>query len=248
MNNTVKKQELALEEPETKQITETQTGEVTPMSMLKAAREQGASLEQMQQLMEMQFKWEENEARKAYYQAVAEFKAQAITITKDKVNKQFNSRYTGIGNLVNTVNPELSKFGLSAKWDIDQGEKMIKVTCILSHAKGHSEKVSLSALPDTSGGNSKNPIQQIKSTITYLKIATYEAITGIASMDDPGDDDGNSAGIALIKEQEAADLTALMQEVKADKDKFLEHFKIESVESLPASKLLEAKRKRVTQK
>ena len=46
----------------------------------------------------------------------------------------------------------------------------------------------MSGPPDDSG--KKNPLQQIKSTITYLEIATFEAVTGIAASD-AGDDDGN---------------------------------------------------------
>lgn len=245
--------ELTLEEPQSKQAQTTQTGEVTPMSMLQAAREQGASIEQMQQLMDLQFKWEANEARKAYYKAIAKFKAQDAKVIKDKENRQFGSMYAGIGNTVSTINYELSKFDLSANWEISQSDKLITVVCILSHAGGHTEKGQpLSAPPDTSGGNSKNPLQQMKSTITYLKIATYEAITGIASVDDPGDDDGNGSGnpVKLITDEQAADLIALMDEVKAEKTAFLKFFKIEEIDELPASrlkqatKMLEAKRKK----
>ena len=56
-----------------------QSNIVTPMSMLQAAREQNASIEQMQQLMDLQFKWEANEARKAYFKAVADFKALRVS-------------------------------------------------------------------------------------------------------------------------------------------------------------------------
>jgi hypothetical protein len=45
----------------------------------------------------------------------------------------------------------------------------------------------LSSPPDTSGA--KNPLQQIKSAITYLEGATFQAITGIVASDE--DDDGN---------------------------------------------------------
>jgi len=232
--------ELELAVIENKQVTPVDNSVVTPMTMLSAARQQGASLEQMQQLMDMQFKWEANEARKAYFAAVANFKAMPINITKDKVNKQYNSRYTGVGNLVNTVNAELSKFGLSANWDIKQNGH-IEVTCILSHAQGHSERVSLSAEADKSGA--KNPIQQVKSTITYLKIATYEAVTGVASSDDPGDNDGNGAGskIKLVDENQAANLQALIDEVgESGKASLLEWAKIEKIEELPANKYNQA--------
>ena len=160
----------------------------SPLSMMQTAQSMGTSPELLEKYMSMQFKWEENEARKGYMKAVSAFKAAKVTVTKDKVNSQFQSMYTGIGNLVNTVNPELSKYGLNAHWEVDQSAG-IAVTCILSHALGYSERTTIAAPPDSSG--SKNPIQEIKSTITYLKIATYEAITGVASTDDPGDTDGH---------------------------------------------------------
>lgn len=228
-----KKNELV--EQEKPESTEISTIEVTPMTMLQSAREQGADMETMQQLMEMQFKWERNEAQKAYNQAVAEFKKENIVVTKDKVNTQFKSRYSGIGNLVNTVNPILAKYGLSASWTIDQTDS-IRVACKLSHALGHSEEVPMSGEPDTSGGGSKNPIQQIKSTITYLKIATYEAVTGVASSDDPGDNDGNtSKPLQLITEAQVAYIQALIDETGvAGKTALFEWLKIDSVDQIPA--------------
>jgi len=47
----------------------------------------------------------------------------------------------------------------------------------------------MSGPPDDSG--KKNPLQQIKSTVTYLKISTLEAACGLASTDASADDDGN---------------------------------------------------------
>lgn len=238
--------ELALEQTEeTNKITSIDSSIVTPMSMLQSARSQGASLEQMQQLMEMQFKWEENEARKAYFKAVAEFKMEQIVVSKDKKNSQYGSRYTGKGNLVNTVNPILAKYGLSANWSIDQSGG-ITVTCVLSHSQGHSEQVTMSAPPDKSGA--KNPIQEIKSTKTYLEIATYESVTGVASFDDPGDNDGNGATAKLINAAQIKALDKLITEKEADKAAFLHHFGIEKIDDLPinkfpnAKKMLEAKK------
>lgn len=164
---------------------------VTPMDMLKMAVSQGADLDKLEKLMELQSKWEANEAKKAFVAAMAEFKACSLVITKDKTNTQFSSKYSSIGNLVNTANESLSKFGLSARWDIDQVNG-IRVTCILTHRMGHSEQCSMTGPADTSG--KKNPLQEIKSTITYLKISTFEAITGIASSEGNADDDGNGSG------------------------------------------------------
>ena len=163
----------------------------TPMAMLALAVSQGADLDRLQKLMDLQERWEKGEAKKAFVTAMAAFKANPPTVYKDKENKQYDSMYTTIGNLVNTVNASMSKHGLSANWEIDQSNG-ITVTCILTHERGHSERCSMSGPPDDSG--KKNPLQQIKSTITYLKAATFEAITGTASSEANMDDDANGSG------------------------------------------------------
>jgi len=206
---------------------------ISPDNLLAMALEKGTDLAQLEKLMDMKERWDMSEARKAYFLAVAEFKAAPILITKDKVNKQYASRYTSKGNLVNTVNVVLSKFELTARWDVSQAENEVTVTCILSHSQGHSEQVSLSAPPDDSG--SKNTIQQIKSTKTYLEIATYEAVIGVASTDDPGDTDGNMPS-HTINAGQVANLEALIEEVGAKKDKFLQMLKVEKLSHLATNK------------
>lgn len=169
---------------------------ITPMSLIEMAAARGASIEQMAQLFDLKLRVEADEARKAFVQAMAAFKGETIRIRKDKENTQYTtagkaSRYVSLGNLVGTVTPFLSKHGLSARWDVDQSAG-IKVTCIVTHAMGHSESVSMLCPPDKSG--SKNPIQEIKSSITYAKVCTFESICGLASIDGNLDDDGNGSG------------------------------------------------------
>lgn len=163
----------------------------TPMQMLSAAMERGVDPEQLDKLLALQERYEKNEARKAYYEARAAFAKNPPKVVKDKTNSQYGSRYSSIENFVSAVVPGLSPHGLSASWTIDQSNG-ISVTCVLTHEAGHSESVTISGPPDTSG--SKNQLQQIKSTITYLKLATLEAITGIASEVGNLSDDGNGAG------------------------------------------------------
>ena len=165
---------------------------VTPMRLLEIATSQGADLEKLKQLMDLQERWERNEARKAFVEAMSAFKSHAIQVVKDKTNSQYGSKYVSLGNLVNTVTPFLSQHGLSVRWDISQTNG-IEVSCIVTHVQGHSESVSITFPPDKSG--SKNPIQEIKSAITYAKACTFESITGMASTDANVDDDGNGAGL-----------------------------------------------------
>jgi len=180
--------ELNTIEPQALQQVPSQSG-LSPM--VQAVMRGELTPEALSQLLQIQKDYEADVARKAFHKAVAEFKSAVPTVSKDKINKQYDSPYTSLENMVNTVNPHLSEFRLNAHWEIDQTSG-IKVTCVLSHELGHSESTSMTAPPDTSG--QKNPIQQIKSTITYLKLATYESIIGVASREGSKSDDGNGAG------------------------------------------------------
>lgn len=204
----------------------------SPMQMLQTAITNKMDPAVIKDLMDLRDRWEAGEARKQYMEAIAAFKKNPPVVIKDMLNKQYGSRYSSLANLVNTVNESMSVFGLNARWDFEQNEK-ITVTCILSHVAGHSERVSLSGQPDTSG--SKNPIQQVKSTITYLKGATFEAITGIASRDGNADDDGNGASVGAekVSKGQAANIEALITEIGEDCRKgFLKYMKVNSVEDI----------------
>jgi hypothetical protein len=218
-----------------------------PASLVMAAMQRGYEPAFIEKMMDLSERHERNEARRQYYQAVADFKSDPPEVLKDKENKQFSNQqkkamYVSLGNLVATVNPALGKHGLSASWDINQAEKIIKVTCKLSHRLGHSESVTMEAPPDTSGGNSKNPIQQIKSTITYLRAATFEAVTGIAAIDESiMDDDGNTAGSEYITIDQATEINDLIKETNSNREKFLKYMKASSVETIMAADYNRAK-------
>lgn len=173
-------------------VVTTSPAEVTPMSMLNMAVSQGADLDKLERLMSLQERWEKNEAKKAYVEAKSRFHAECPIVRKDKRNNQYNSGYTSKANLIKTVAPVLSKHGLSHSFDVRQDGELIFITCRLTHNKGYSEECTMHGPPDKSGA--KNPIQQIKSTKTYLEIATFEAVTGVASEEGALDDDGEGSG------------------------------------------------------
>lgn len=166
------------------------TPSANPMEMLQIAIQQGADLAKLEKLMDLEERWQAARAKQAYVTAFAAFKRNAPDVVKDMLNKQYGSDYSSLANLVNTVNKSLGEYGLNARWAIDQSNG-ITVDCVLSHVEGHSEKVTLSGPPDNSG--QKNALQQIKSTLTYLEGATFQAVTGVVARSACADDDGNGA-------------------------------------------------------
>lgn len=197
-----------------------------PASMLQVAIERGASMEQLEKLLELQQRWEANEARKAFVVAMAEFKAHPPEIVKDKAVAFSGTsyRHATLANVVDAVVLELSKHGLSHRWEVSQVGATITVTCVITHVAGHSESVSLTALPDDSG--KKNAIQQVASTVTYLQRYTLMSALGLAAKDQTDDDGRGTARTETISEQQQATLIELMDAAEVPLDEFFRVLKM----------------------
>lgn len=210
---------------------------MTPMDLISRAQESNASIDQMQQLFELQLRYEANEARKAFNSAMSDFREKAPAIARNR--KGHNIKYAGLSESIEAIQPLLSQFGLSHQWKTRQEGNNITVECTVTHRMGHSESTSLSAAPDTSG--SKNAIQAIGSTVSYLERYTLYAILGLSSRE--MDDDGKAAGAAeveLITEAQVSDLISLAREVGADMGKFCTFMKVDDIALLPAARFASA--------
>lgn len=213
------------------------TQALTPFQQMQQAHTMGMSVIEIKEMLLLQKDYEANEARKAFHIAMAKFKENPPQIYKDMVNKQYGSSYSSIGNTVNKVNEAMGPFGLNARWSYPKSSHKdeIIVVCILAHSMGHEEQVELNGVPDVSG--SKNPLQERKSTRTYLKLETFEAVTGTASVEGNVDDDGNSAcHIEYITTDQLTVLTDLIEETGSNMVQFCKVCKVEKLEQLPISK------------
>lgn len=164
----------------------------TPSDLLRYAMEQKADPAYLRELLLLQREWESDQAKKAFVQAMASFKAQTIKIEKDK-HVSFTTQkgttsydHATIGNVVGVIVSAMAPFGLSHRWITEQKDGRVIVTCEIRHARGHAETTALMASPDDSGG--KNSIQAIASTVTYLQRYTLLAATGLATSDQEDDD------------------------------------------------------------
>jgi hypothetical protein len=231
---------------------------VTPMDLIEKALALDTPIEKLEQLFALQVKWEENEAKKAFHEAMAAFKTESIDILKNKrvyykpegkAATEYN--HAELGQIVNTVVPLLAKHGLSNGWELSQPEGKVKVTCTITHKMGFCKSTALESPPDTSGG--KNSIQAISSAVSYLERYTFLAVTGLSSRDQ--DDDGRGFGkdkkadeVPRITEQQYFDFLALVADVKGEKQdayiqKFNTYHKIGNPAELPAAKFAAAVKK-----
>jgi hypothetical protein len=215
---------------------------LSPRQYLEEAISKGAGVEVIEKLLGMQERWEAMQAKKAFNNAIAKFKAAPPAILKN-VQVGYESRRTGestsykhedLAELLAAVDPALAQYGLWVRFKVSSGDK-VTVTCIVGHADGYSEEAStLSSAPDTSGN--KNPIQAIGSAVSYLQRYTLKAALGLAAAKD---DDGRASGrVGGVLSPEQADQINkhLLEHPYIDVDKFLKLAGAESVSDIMAVK------------
>lgn len=219
---------------------------LTPMDMINQAVASGANVETLGKLMELQERWDRNQARKAFDEAVAAAKAEIPPVGRNATGHN-SKRYADFAAIARVVDPIITKHGLGYRFSTAQDE-LINVTCVLFHKAGHSEQTTLSGPSDTTGN--KNAIQAIGSTLTYLQRYSLVQMLGLAAGDD---DDGASqdAGDTISPEQ----LTELQATIAANsatdpklKDAFLKHMRVESLAAIPAARFEDAKAALVNRK
>lgn len=193
-----------------------------PMAMIAAAVARGVDTDQLTKLMDLQERWEKNEARKAFAAAMVAFKAEPIEILKNSHVSYTTSKGTTeydhatLHNVCAQIIAALGKNGIAHTWKPSTQDGKVSVTCILRHSMGHEESVTLDAKADDSGG--KNGIQAIGSTITYLQRYSLLAATGLAvkGQDDDGNGTGGERGMPIAQyEQFAKEIEACTKKDKA---------------------------------
>lgn len=218
----------------------------SPMLALADKMVSSGQIGELEKLLDMHRQWEADQARAAYNEAFAQFRANPPHLYKDKQVAYGNTRYrhATLDHVASAIGEAMAPHGLSFRWETKQDEARITVTCWINHVAGHREGTTLSAPADTSG--QKNAIQSIGSAITYLQRYSLLAATGLAASED---DDGAGTSAPKITEDQADDLRALADDVGADWPKFLKYLGVAEASMLPAKRLhdavaaLEAKRK-----
>ena len=163
----------------------------TPDQMLDRAITQGASMEVIGRMMDLNDRWQAGRKREAFDAAMAEAKGSIPVIPKTA--RGHNAKpYADMAAIAKAVDPVLAQHGLSYRFRTRQDERLIHVTCIVAHRAGHYEENTLSGPADTSG--SKNAIQSIGSTLTYLQRYCLMQALGLAASVE-NDDDGAAAGV-----------------------------------------------------
>lgn len=173
---------------------------LTPAQMLSLAVQQDAPVEKLDKLMDLQERWEKNEARKAFEVAMVSFSAKCPVILKTRSVDFTTSKgrtfykHAGLPETVEQIQDLMAECQLSRRWQDEDPKKPgnIRIRCIVSHILGHSESFAAEAAPDNSGN--KNEAQAVASIITYLRRTTLFAVLGLVAADEVDDDGAGGKG------------------------------------------------------
>lgn len=173
------------------------TTDNSPASRMLQALERGATLEQIEKMMELQERWERREAEKAFREAFAAFRGENIVIPKSKHvdrGKAGSFMQAEYDQVCSRLSPALSRYGFGFRHDQKFGLKQVEgtegaqpwvwVTCFLEHRAGHSAQLDLEGPPGDLSANTA--VQNMQVTASYLKRQSLLAITGTAT---GGEDD-----------------------------------------------------------
>ena len=169
-------------------------------SMLSMAIEKDFDIVKLEKIMRLHDEQQQKIAVTMFNAALAKAQSEFPVVSKtDEVDftsangRRTYYKFSSIGSIVREIKKPLSENGFSYRFEQTSNNGMITVKCILMHSGGHSESDEISA-PIDSSGSIKNPIQQAKSTRTYLKRATLEAVTGVVTAEDDDDGQGYDQG------------------------------------------------------
>lgn len=220
----------------------------------RAASDPNTDVDKLERLMAMYERITDRTAKAEYSAALAELQPKlpvidrrgTIVVPPKDGKTGHTTPYARWEDINDAIREPLAQHGFALSFRVAKSDDRVVVTGILSHRAGHAEETTLSLPMDTTG--SKNNVQAIGSSVSYGKRYTACALLNITTRGE--DDDGKAAGDpGTLTEEQASEVQALMEDVGADRARFLSYMQVDSIADIPAKRFkdalaaLEAKRK-----
>lgn len=216
---------------------------LTQMELIKLGIEKGCdkdSLSILHKMLELQLSHQKNELKKKYFESMSVAQSKMPTVPRLSKNHQTRSSYAKHEHITKYCQPIYTAEGFSVSFfESDSQDGVVKLSVSVMHKSGHSEEYHTTIPIDNKGIKgtaNKTDTHAYKSSVSYGKVILLTNVFNISTQDDI-DDDGNAAGGRLhINEQQILEVERLIEEVGADKDKFLKFVGASEVKSILASK------------
>jgi hypothetical protein len=185
-----------------------QTALVTanPLSMINMAISQGRSPEELGKLLDLQERWERNNAVKEFAAAMNTCQSEMETVVKNRVNDHTKSGYADLAAVNTAIKPIYTRCGFAPMFSESPSDKdgQIRVSCKLQHIGGHSESFYTDVFLDGVGVKGSAMMTQLQgkgSSLTYGRRYLLAMIFNISTGDDK---DGNTSSPKINGEEVAS--------------------------------------------
>lgn len=217
----------------------TELEKVDHLSIIKSAITQGADVGVIEKLVELSQKVDRDNARKAFFQAMQEFKRRCPIIQKDKQAEsvtrsgaKFRIQYASPEQIASTVNPILNECDLSYSWSSEEKDGKIKVKCIVTHVLGHSETseyaIILPSVQDMQKDANKHPA-------ALGRAKRHSLILALGLMTTDNTDKYAERELEVITKKQVIEIKNLIVKADANLKSFLDFIGETEVEKIRAS-------------
>ncbi len=220
---------------------ETEIVKQTPAEMIMAAVTANTDLDKLKGLLDLQIQWEANEARKEFAKAFANAQANILPVVKKKLNKQTNSKYEDLADIIEITQPIYTREGFSVTFNEGDSPKdnHARITADVLHRLGHKEQYRLDIPLDGVGikGNANmTAIHGKASAMQYGRRYLMRMIWNIPT----SDSDGKISEQPVINEKQLHGLRDQLIAKELPEGKLCEFLKIETLEECKATDYMKA--------
>lgn len=238
------KQEVAatmeFQAPSQADIAPTQSRDISRLMELAVSKgEDGVSA--LERLVAIRNEDRDYLAAQAFNAAMSQAQAEIGRISADATNPQTRSRYATYAKLDKALRPIYTRHGFALSFDMGEVvDDTLPIYCYVTHQTGHTRRYY--APMDCSGMGAKGNAVMTRthargSAASYGMRYLLKMIFNVAIGEE--DDDGAGAGGEFderISDEQAANIRALMEEVNADRDRFLAYASVDCVEDIRVSR------------
>jgi hypothetical protein len=220
----------------------------TPTMMdlvLRASRDPDVDVEKMERLMQMAREMRQEEAERAFNEAMKDAQAEMPRIIRDASNSSTNSKYARLETIAQRILPTVTKHGFAISYGTADSplKDHYRITAVVSHVAGHSRDYFADVPADTvgmKGNQNKTATHGFGSTMSYGRRYLLLLIFNLTLVNE--DDDGNaSTGGEIVTGEEIAEIQDLMDQANADPEKFCKYMKVGALAELRQGQLPRAR-------
>lgn len=220
---------------------------MTPMAMIDRAIASGAGIETIERLMSLQERWEANQAKKIYDEAMRAAQEEMRPVLLNAKNDQTKSRYATYEALDGAIRPIYTRHGFTLSFDTADCPlpDHIRIVCEVA-CGGHRTHPHIDMPADgkgAKGGDVMTKTHAAGAAVTYGRRYLLGMIFNITTT--TKDDDGNSAGnpdLAMtITADQYRELQDLLKESGSEEPAMLAFVNAKTVEEMTIAQYAKAK-------